>query len=80
MWCKQPTNSNGEYVASKDAGYSEALDACKNGDEKLEVKGQCQMLMGLQADVYARREVSVNRHYNLYSAFGGCMSILHASW
>ena len=76
MWCKQPTNSNGEYVASNDAGFSKAQDACKNGDEKLEVKGQCQMLMGLQADVYARREVSGTGTI-IYSAFGGCMFILH---
>lgn len=57
MWCKSDPFYNGRFVGNKDPLYDEAKEACFNGDEKMEVQGQCQLLMGLQADVYARREV-----------------------
>ena len=58
MWCKEPVDANGRYMSGKDPMYKEAVEQCKQGDEVLEVKGQCQVLMGLQAGVYAGREVS----------------------
>ena len=57
MWCKSDPFYNGRFVGNKDPLYDEAKEACFNGDEKMEVQVQCQLLMGLQADVYARREV-----------------------
>lgn len=56
MWCKSDPFYEGRYINGKDPLYNQAKEACLKGDEKIEVKTQCQLLMGLQADVYARRE------------------------
>lgn len=62
MWCKSPL-IEGKVIASKDPRYGQAVEDCKAGNERFEVKMQCQVLMGMQADVYARREVGVSLLY-----------------
>ena len=46
------------FVTAKDPAYEAERNKCMAGDEKLESKSQCQLLMGMQADVYARREAA----------------------
>ena len=62
MWCKSPL-IEGKVIAIKDPRYGQAVEDCKAGNERFEVKMQCQVLMGMQADVYARREVGVSLLY-----------------
>ena len=59
QWCKTPY-TDGHFIISKDPSYDyEAERAkCNAGDDKMESKSQCQLLMGMQADVYARREAA----------------------
>jgi len=56
MWCKATPFYNGKYVKENDPLYNKAKRACLSGNEEEEVRTQCQFLMGLQADIYARRE------------------------
>eukprot|EP00729_Bicosta_minor_P009726 gene9726-3043_t len=54
-WCKNPLHLRKRTDENKEE-WDAAVDACLEGNFYEETKDQCRTLLGLQAEVYARRE------------------------